>query len=416
MAMQPDVLILDEPASQLDPIAATDFLNTIHKINRDLGTTIIISEHRLEEVFPMANKVVVMDEGKVLTSGTPQKVATELFSMNESGPHPMFFGMPHVVRIFTGTDFVSEEEIPLTVREGRLLLDELLRGKDKDYLKGLPVNTDVINDISNQVNSQNSVERLNLNEDSAVEVKEAYVRDEKNGPDILRGLNLKIKRGTLNCLLGGNGSGKSTLLKAIIGIVKLQRGSISMGKEEKIALVPQEPQSLFTEITVEEEMYEGMAFMDLTQEEKIARTNHMLNLMGIEHLRKSNPYDLSGGEQQRLAIGKVMTYGPTVLLLDEPTKGLDPFFKTTLGKILNELKEEGTTIFMVSHDIDFCATYGDICSMFFDGEISTTGLSHEFFRGNSFYTTTANKLTRKWRDDLILSEEVRAWLHSMKPL
>ena len=152
-------------------------------------------------------------------------------------------------------------------------------------------------------------------------------------------------------------------------------------------------------------------------DERIKRTEEMLKLMEIEHLRQANPYDLSGGEMQRLAIAKVMALDPTLLLLDEPTKGLDPFFKRTLGNILLEMSEKGKTIFMVSHDIDFCAAYGDRCFMFFDGEISAEGESHEFFSGNNFYTTTANKLTRKYRDDLILAEEVKAWLELIdKPL
>ena len=419
MAMQPEVLILDEPASQLDPIAATDFLNTIYRINRDLGTTIVISEHRLEEVFPMADKVVVIDNGEVLVEGSPGEVALTLSSMENGEPHAMFYGMPHVIRIFAGTEYATEDNMPLTLREGRLLLDSILENKDEDRIIGLSIDSapetkEHAKESSDEKTKKGSEVGLRTGSNEvSVEVKDAYFRYDKHGHDVLRGLSLDISKGTISCLLGGNGSGKSTLLKAIIGINKLQRGKIQIAKDEKIAMVPQDPQALFTEITVEEEMYEGMAFMDLSEEERIQRTDDMLKLMGIDHLRKANPYDLSGGEQQRLAIGKVMTYGPTILLLDEPTKGLDPFFKRSLGSILRELRDQGTTIFMVSHDIDFCAEYGDQCAMFFDGEISAKGESHEFFRGNSFYTTTANKLTRKWRDDLVLSEEVRSWLQDL---
>ncbi len=395
MAMQPEVLILDEPASQLDPIAATDFLNTVYRINRDLGTTIILSEHRLEEVFPMADQVIVLDEGMVKTKGSPREVALDLRN------HHMFNGMPHVIRIFADTEYVTEKNLPLTVREGRMLLDEILEKKDNEYLRSIPIDS-----IQEGVGPQDE----EVPNTPIVSIKDAFFRYDKNGLDILRGLNLNIPRGRLNCLLGGNGSGKSTLLKAIIGIINPQRGKIIISSDEKVALVPQNPQALFTEITVEEEMYEGMAYMSMEEDERIRKTDEMLDLMGISHLKKANPYDLSGGEQQRLAIGKVMTYEPTLLLLDEPTKGLDPFFKTTLGDILRKLTRNDTTVFMVSHDIDFCASYGDQCAMFFDGEISAIGDSHDFFRGNSFYTTTANKLSRKWRDDLVLSHEVRQWL------
>lgn len=399
MAMQPEILILDEPASQLDPISATDFLNTVQRINKDIGATVIISEHRLEEVFPMADKVIVMEEGEILSEGSPREVALALSGQGEEEPHPMYRGMPHVIRIFADTPYASRDNLPLTIREGRLLLDNILENKDMEEARTIEVplmNRDI---------------RV---ADSAIEIKDVYFKYTKDGKDVLQGLTTKTERGIIHCLLGGNGSGKSTLLKLVIGIEKPQRGKITIPNELKIAMVPQNPQALFTEITVYEEMYEGMAFMDLTEEEKLAGTEAMLELMGIDHLAKSNPYDLSGGEQQRLAIGKVMTYGPHILLLDEPTKGLDPFFKATLGEVLRKLSEGGTTIFMVSHDIDFCASYGDKCSMLFDGEISAEGEGREFFRGNIFYTTTANKLSRRWREDLVLIEEVKAWLKALE--
>ena len=398
MAMQPDILVLDEPASQLDPLSATDFLNTVYRINRDLGTTVIISEHRLEEVFPMADKVVVMEGGEILSEGTPREVALALSGRGSCEAHPMYNGMPHVIRIFADRVGVDEGNLPLSIREGRMLLENMLKDYDAEILKNVDVPL---------------VEYQKENRDLAIEVKDLYYKYTKDGKDVLLGLSTKTERGIIHCLLGGNGSGKTTLLKSLIGIVKPQRGKITIADNLKIAMVTQNPQALFTEITVYEEMYEGMAYMDLAHEEKCNKAEEMLELMGITHLAKSNPYDLSGGEQQRLAIGKVMVYGPDILLLDEPTKGLDPFFKATLGEVLKKLAAGGTTIFMVSHDIDFCASYGDKCSMLFDGEISAEGEGRELFRGNMFYTTTANKLSRKWRDDLVLIEEVRAWLQGL---
>ena len=131
--------------------------------------------------------------------------------------------------------------------------------------------------------------------------------------------------------------------------------------------------------------------------------------MEIEHLRKAHPYDLSGGEQQRLALGKILLLKPKILLLDEPTKGLDPFFKLTLAGIFKKLKETGVTIFMVSHDIEFCAEHADRCAMFFDGDIASIGTPREFFAGNSFYTTAANRVARQWAPEAITWEEVAHW-------
>ena len=246
-----------------------------------------------------------------------------------------------------------------------------------------------------------------------IKLKNLYFRYAKNADDVLRGLNLEIEEGKLHCLLGGNGSGKSTTLKAICEIIKPQSGKVKIADNCRAAMVPQNPQALFTEISCEEEVLEGMCYQKLEIEEKVQRTEDMLKLMEIEHLRKANPYDLSGGEQQRLALAKVMVSNPDILLLDEPTKGLDPFFKQTLGRILRSLCKENKTIFMVSHDIEFCAEFGDRCSMFFDGEIATSGSAKEFFSGNNFYTTVENKLTRKWCEGIITGEEARTWIRSL---
>ena len=410
MAMQPKVLILDEPASQLDPIAATDFLNTVYRINRDLGTTVIISEHRLEDVFPMADRVVVLDKGQVLVEGDPSFVAKEL----ESQMHPMYFGMPSVMRSFP-KEAAEGEKLPLTIREVRLLLEKIMAEKEQDPSeKDEKENTSSDADHKSGGTGDTDVRRKLKKEERSVLIKELYFRYERTAEPVIRGLDLEIAAGELFCLLGGNGSGKSTTLKLLAGLLKPQRGKIERRDGVISALVPQDPQALFTEITVEEEILEGMADMgagrQLDDGQKIERVNDLLALMEIEHLRKANPYDLSGGEQQRLAIAKVMAYDPNLLLLDEPTKGLDPFFKRTLGGILKKLTENGTTVFMVSHDIDFCAQYADICAMFFDGEITSLGPAKSFFCGNSYYTTSANRLVRRWRNDIITCEEAREWI------
>ena len=253
-------------------------------------------------------------------------------------------------------------------------------------------------------------------------MKVLWYQYEKNLQPVLRGLNLDVKAGELFCLMGGNGAGKSTTLKAVAGILKPQRGSIVIDgipvcKEnyDKIvgkilAMVPQNPQSLFTEITVEEELAEVLYFRKMSTGEKAQRVQEMMEIMEISHLRKSHPYDLSGGEQQRLALGKILLLEPKIILLDEPTKGLDPFFKITLAGIFEKLKAQGVTLFMVSHDVEFCAEYGDRCAMFFDGDVVSSGNAKEFFAGNSFYTTTSNRIVRQWNSDLVTWEEVATWV------
>ncbi len=372
MAMQPEVLILDEPTSQLDPIAASDFLNTVRKINIELGTTVIITEHRMEDIFPYADRAIVMDSGKVIADDTPRNIGKLLYERKND----MFAAMPTPVRAFYGSHGAGN--CPLTVREGRNWLSRSFPTELK--YKTIPA------------------EYAESKKESALSLKELWFRYEKTTPDILRGVSAEIPKGSLYAIVGGNGSGKSTTLKSICGICRPYRGSVKVfGKPvEKyksselfggtLALLPQDPKSLFVKKTVREDLEEMTKDKALIAQ--IAATCQ------IEKLLDSHPYDLSGGEQQRAALAKVLLTQPKLLLLDEPTKGIDSFFKETFAEILKELKNKGITIVMVSHDVEFCARYADLVSMFFDGQILTTDHPRRFFGNNSFYTTAANRMSR----------------------
>lgn len=384
MAMQPEVLILDEPTSQLDPIAASDFLNTVRKINIELGTTVIITEHRLEDIFPYADRAVVMENGRVIGDDTPRNIGKLLHEQNND----MFAAMPTPVRVFYSTG--SDGDCPLTVREGRNWLS-----------KAYP----------NPKISEVSVEALEDEiDDPALSLKELWFRYEKNSPDILRGVSTEVPKGSLFAIVGGNGAGKSTTLKAICGICRPYRGKVKIfGKPvEKyksselfggcLAMLPQDPKSLFVKKTVREDLAEMTSNAD-----KIAEIS---SICEIDALLDSHPYDLSGGEQQRAALAKVLLTEPKLLLLDEPTKGIDSFFKEKLADILCKLKESGITIVMVSHDVEFCAKYADMVSMFFDGQVLTTDAPRRFFGNNSFYTTAANRMSRHVFSMAVTAEDV----------
>jgi len=404
MAMKPKLLVLDEPTSQLDPIAASEFLGTLKKINTELGTTILISEHRLEELFPMADRVLVMEEGRLVINDTP-RMATQRLHSGECGD--MFYGLPAVVKIACAAG--ERENCPLTVREGRLWLEQRLgepQSREEEEKEPLFRTRPFFR------------REKQKNVTPAVAVKEVWFRYDKSGEDILRGVNLEVRQGEFFAILGGNGVGKTTTLKVLTKAVKMDRGSVEINgkKLEKLtdqelfshglSFLPQNPQALFTEITVYEELMEAFCYEKIPEDEKDHRVCNMLTEMELEHLREAHPYDLSGGEQQRLALGKLLLLEPKILLLDEPTKGLDPFFKRTLAGIFQKLCVQGVTILMVTHDIEFCAAYADRCAMFFDGEIVSCGAPKEFFAGNSFYTTAANRLAEAWFPDAITWEEV----------
>ena len=389
MAMQPEVLILDEPTSQLDPIAASDFLNTVKKINIELGTTVIITEHRLEDIFHCADRVVVMEEGRIIANDSPRRVAS---SLHEQGS-PMFAALPTPVRVFYESG--AKGSCPLTVREGRSWLTDTFEGKALAVTEPAP-------------------EPETVKREAVLSVKEAWFRYERDSEDILQGVSFAVEQGTIHAIVGGNGAGKSTLLKAVCGINRLYRGKISVfGRELKkygtrdlfrgcLAMLPQDPKSLFVEFTVRRELEEMSR-----EETAIAR---VAELCQVTHLFACHPHDLSGGEQQRVALAKVLLTEPKLLLLDEPTKGLDSFFKIRFAGILQQLKAQGITVLMVSHDVEFCADYADAVSMFFDGQVLTTDTPRRFFGQNSFYTTAANRMSRCLFRNAVTAADV-VWLY-----
>lgn len=421
MAMHPDMLILDEPTSQLDPIAASDFLETVKKINRDMGTTIILTEHRLEDVFPAADKVVVMDKGEILAEGDPSYIGSVLKEKN----HEMFLAMPVPMQIYAKVN--SEEECPITVRDGRQWLDHICEKKGVT-----PVRTDAAKKESSEKKTFGLFGKEKDERKVLLECQDIWFRYEKDTPDVVKGLNLKIYEGEFYCLLGGNGTGKTTTLSLISRLRKPYRGKILLnGKDIRkysdkelfrgyLGVLPQNPTTLFVKKTVELELYEMIGgikekkndeyALDMSKKEVVDGIVELTHLEGLLH---RHPYDLSGGEKQRLALAKILLLRPKVLLMDEPTKGLDSYFKEEFAQIIRLLLDQGVTIFMISHDIEFCASYGDRCGLFFDGNIAASGTPVEFFSGNNFYTTAANRMARKYLPEAVTGKDVVEWLRAM---
>lgn len=443
MAMQPDLLVLDEPTSQLDPLAAGDFLATLRKINAELGTTILLIEHRLEEVLAYADRVLVMENGGILALDAPEKLPAFIRE------NDMFQAMPVPMRIFE--ELSGEGDSPVTVREGREWLEEWIEEKkrlgngyeNQTEVFGKQPDTQKFGAVAIRENNRKSADtQLDAQKSETVEIQEkgrkpslfglfsqksakgsegqqpqtvleardVWFRYEKELPDVVRDLNLKVQKGELYCLLGGNGTGKSTTLRLLGRIRKPYRGKLFLnGKElgtyrenelygSLLGILPQNPQSLFVKDTVEKDLREMSGDTE--------RLHDVIEKTEIGHLLGSHPYDLSGGEQQRAALAKVLLLDPKIILLDEPTKGLDGFYKKKLAQILKGLTAEGKTILMVSHDIEFCAEYGDTCALFFHGSVVTSAPAREFFAGNSFYTTAANRMARKWYPDAVTAKDV----------
>ena len=396
LSMQPKLLILDEPTSQLDPIAASDFIHTLSKINKELGLTILLTEHRLEEVFPLADRVAVMDQGKLLFVESPRQAGHELKKFDPH--HRMLLGLPSAVRIYQGLD-AEDVTCPLTVRDGRNFIEEnynntitrLEREPEKKEEKDRPI---------------------------AMRMKDICFRYEKEEPDVLDHVALTLYEGEVVSLLGGNGAGKTTLLSVISGTNRPYYGKIEVfgkrlqkyrGKElyiRKLASLPQNPQTVFLKMTVREDYEELAKVLGCKKSELEDKIQAVAQQLEITHLLDRHPYDLSGGEQQRAAIGKVLLLEPRLLLLDEPTKGIDAWSKRQLGNLLKDLRGQGITLLMVTHDVEFAAEVSDRCGLFFDHEITSVDTPEEFFCNNNYYTTAANRISRQQYENAITCEEV----------
>ena len=380
MAMQPSVLILDEPTSQLDPIAASDFLATVGKVNRELGTTVILTEHRLEEAFPLSDRVLVMDRGRLMADGTPAEVGQLL----RGSGHGMFLAMPTAMRVWASVK--DDAPCPVTVRDGRSWLEDYAA---RHTMAPLPE------------------ERIPVPaEEEAFRLEDVWFKYDKDLPDVVKGVSLSVKKGEFVALLGGNGTGKTTTLSLVGGLLQPYRGEIR--RFGRVGALPQNPQTLFVKKTVREDLFEvfrGTKTDKRAAEERVARA---VQLCRLEELLDRHPYDLSGGEQQRAALAKVLLPEPEILLLDEPTKGLDAEFKQVFAVILKTLLRRGVTVFMVSHDVEFCAEFADRCALFFDGNIVSEGRPRQFFSGNSFYTTSANRMARSLLPEAVTPRDVMA--------
>lgn len=369
LVMQPQLLILDEPTAQLDPIAASEFIRMLHRLCEDFGLTILMTEHRTEEAVPLCDRLLVMERGALIADGAPQETITALRSCPE-----ILCGMPAAARLFT--ELGGSSVCPLTVRDGR----QFIESHYGNHIRSLP-------ESPHQPDSK-----------PALELHDVWFRYERGGEDILRGMELTVRTGEIFCLLGGNGSGKSTTLAVCAGLHRPYSGSIRIfGKplrsyknqslyRECLALLPQDVQTVFLMETVRAEL---------------AACGAAEPPFDMTALLDRHPYDLSGGEQQIAALARVLAAKPRLLLLDEPTKGMDAAMKQHMIRILHDLREQGVTIVIVTHDIEFAAACADRCAMCFDGSIAAAGDPVAFFSGNSFYTTAVSRMTRGWFDGAV---------------
>lgn len=419
MVMAPEILVLDEPTSRLDPIAAGEFLSAIRKVNSELGTTVIISEHRLDDLLTLATKLAVMKEGRLVIEAKTKEAVSRIVGgqmAREEDLRQAGDMMPQVVRAAAAWEEMKEQksikfenekvaptttakgsavDIPLDIAEGRRWLSrELEESSSSGYGSAAAADRSVaasaISAAEGSAITTNYDSERGSKGERAIEIKKVWFRYGRDQDDVLKDMTLKIPKGQTLAIAGGNGAGKSTLLSLICGSIRQYRGKVSV--RGSISKLPQEPQLLFTEERVEDEL------------KAKGCTDEMIKLFELDRLIYKHPYDLSGGEQQRLALCEIFSQPADILLLDEPTKGLDPRFRRILEAEIKNRKEE--TMVIVSHDMEFCARCADACSMIFGGSITVTDETRAFLSGNMFYTTQINRMAGRSFPDVMLPEEL----------
>ena len=500
MVMHPKVLLLDEPVSQLDPIAAADFMATVHKLHAEFGITVIMAEHSLEEVAAYVDEVIFMKEGRLIAKGKIEELGNILEthdpSMEEILTVPMQIarGYEKLQKKKEDTAFTTNDRIPYTVALGQKWMAQRFPGAKQEEagrftsVKQKEKKPLSAKDPKKQNRGQRSFDGKKI--PFAIRCTELCYHYPQADVDVVDHLNLFVEEGAIFALMGGNGSGKTTTLHLLGGLLKPQKGTIeffgkSLAKyKEKelrngiLGVLPQDPTTLFVRKTVEEDLHEVLEDQkeqsqtstfrrnqknlinpensswrdqkdakdpensswrgqkdakdpensswrdpkDVINPENFSRRgkkqiktffgetkqeiwHNVIALLGIEDLLKKHPYDLSGGEQQKAALAKVLLRQPAILLLDEPTKGLDAGSKKRLGELLVGLSQKKVTILMVSHDIEFCAKYATKTGLFFDGNMASMQDTKEFFVENHFYTTAANRMCRNYFPDVVTVQD-----------
>lgn len=391
MVLRPQLLLLDEPTAQLDPLAKNNFIHALTRLHDELGTTILLAEHELEDLLQHCDQLIMMDAGHITASGTPAQVSKQLAAADKS-----LAAFPVATQLYYTKP--GGADVPMTVGAGRTFLQQTV----VQPAAHIP-------------------DRRVENGEPWLVAKHVAFRYAADAPDTVSDINLTIPHGAFYGIVGSNGAGKSTLLALLGRILRPTHGSIRVaGKKLSayttadlytnfLAVLPQDPTALFGSTSVQDEL---LATAQQTQPAMgaAAAVSGVAELCHLQSLLTQHPFDLSGGEQQLLALAKIILLRPQVLLLDEPTNGLDATTKLQVGQILDELHATGVTIVTVTHDLDFIAAHATTIAMLFDGTITAEAATPDFFAANSFYTTTANRIARDFWPHAVTLQEVQTCL------
>ena len=378
LAFFPKCIVFDEPISQLDPLAAEEILNLIKKINEELGITVILIEQRTGKCFEIADKVGFIDEGKLDFFGTP----SEFLASDDKRFEPFF---PETTQLFKK---LGASDLPL----------------------GLKASKKRIKDFSLSPKRTAEIPAPNVNE-SVFTIKNLSCG--YNEKTVIRDFSSKVRKGECISLLGANGAGKTTLLKTLMGLKKY-RGSILLREKElsklkqkevarTVGYVSQNPDDYLTQETVFDELLFTARHLNVENAEKKVHT--VLELLELSSYKDRSPKDLSGGQKQRVAIGSALVASPDILILDEPTRGIDTPLKQAFIKLLRELNRKGVTILLVTHDVEFACAVSNRFWILYRGELLADGTKENVFTNGLYYTTAIHKLCKELDPTLFTLEE-----------
>ena len=379
LALHPDVLVLDEPTSELDPKGAEDVLSIVRRLNDELGITVILVEHRLDRVVHLVDRMIVMDEGKIIADGNPRAV------LSNGDITSIGAGVPPIVRIVQRLrdNGVNVDDIPLTVKEGRAML--------KDIFMGARGST-----LSHTESADNGRPVIEIDK-----LWHAY----PEGITALKNVSLRICEGEFVAVMGRNASGKTTLVKHINGLLQPTKGKVIVNGidtrratiaqlSRKVGFIFQNPNDHIFADTVEEEIAFILKNLGFDSGEIAARIDEMLEMFALKEFRKRYPRSLSGGERQRVAMASVLVARPRVLILDEPTRGMDYRLKSELMRFLNGYREKGNTVVLVTHDVETVAEHADRVVLLSEGGVVVDGNKRDVLSRALFFSPQINRLVQ----------------------
>ena len=446
LVLRPHVLLLDEPMSQLDPIASYEFLSIVRRLNEEFSITVIMSEHKADSIFPFIDKAVFLKDGKIEFVDNAHNICSEVIDDEIFENY-----LPAVTKIYNSLSVKYPSLIklntPLSIREGRRCLntihDDLIKISNDD-VDSINLNHDNLHITNKKYHSQEKsgiLDKISLggNKNALISMNGIYFAYEK-GKLILKNVDFELEKGDFVSLIGGNGVGKSTFLQLLVGILKPIKGKVKYKKGIKLAYVHQNPMIHFSKDNVKEEFLESILESNLlnnnsvgfnkeTYDDLLKMSNEefiesdvlnglefdsiefkfkeLIEFFDICDLIDKHPYDCSGGEQQKIVIVKALLQNADVLVLDEPTKGLDPISSKNLANILNSLRDNGITILMTSHDLDFVANNCKRCLMLFDKDIQIDDDPKVIFAENNFYTTFVNRMVKDYVPEIVTLDDLK---------